>query len=61
MNWCHRTGAVSDKTSYKMAAADSGSEKKKKKRKKTKNKKAKSKSRLWGSNLSSAKSLENSK
>lgn len=31
MNWCHKTGAVSDKTSYKMAAVDSGSEKRKKK------------------------------
>lgn len=59
MNWCHKTGAVSDKTSYKMAAVDSGSEKRKKK--KTKNKKAKSKSHVWGSNLSSAKSIENSK
>lgn len=28
MNWCHRTGAMNDKTSCKMAAANSGSEKK---------------------------------
>lgn len=33
MNWCHKTRAVSDKISYKMAAVDSGSEKRKKKRK----------------------------
>lgn len=28
MSWCHRTGAMNDETSYKMAAANSGSEKK---------------------------------